>query len=118
MKTTTAKLAADTTVPFLTHQENRTIRKALDILEARFFEQRIPLTRPEEVADFLRLQLAGNKHEVFAVIFLDTLNLLISFEEMFYGSINSCSLHPREIVKSALAHNATAVILCHNRPSG
>lgn len=67
----------------ISEQENRTIRKALDILEARFFEQRVPLTRPDDVADFLRLQLAGNEHEVFAVIFLDTLYRLIFFEELF-----------------------------------
>lgn len=108
----------DATRPSLTHLENQTIRQALNILETRFFERRIPLRSADDVRAFLRLRLAGNQQEVFAVIFLDSMTRLHSFEEMFYGTINSCTIHPREVVKRALALNAASVILCHNHPSG
>jgi DNA repair protein RadC len=55
---------------------------------------------------------------VFAVLFLDTHHRAISYEELFHGTIDGASVHPREVVNAALRHNAAAVILSHNHPSG
>jgi DNA repair protein RadC len=73
---------------------------------------------PQRVKDYLALQLRPLGHEVFAVLFLDTRQRLLSFEPMFQGSLTHTPVHPREIVKRALALNAAAVVLAHNHPSG
>ena len=73
---------------------------------------------PTKVKDFLRLQLAGRGHEVFAVMFLDAQNRLIRLEEMFRGTLTQTSVYPREVVKRSLEWNAASVILAHNHPSG
>ena len=75
-------------------------------------------TSPVAVKDYLRAKLAGFEHEVFAVLFLDTQHRLIEYAEMFRGTIDSAEVHPREVVKTALRHNAAAVIISHNHPSG
>ncbi|GGY85107.1 UPF0758 protein [Cellvibrio zantedeschiae] len=76
------------------------------------------LTSPDLVRNYLSAQLRHQPHEIFAVLFLDNQNRLISYEEMFYGTINGASVYPREVVKKALAKNSAAVILAHNHPSG
>lgn len=76
------------------------------------------LSSPQAVRDYLALKLAARPHEVFAVIFLDAQNRVIACEELFRGSLRETSVHPREVVKRALAHNAASVILAHNHPSG
>ena len=87
------------------------------ILEALQLGQ--AMTAPNTVRDFLRLRLNGSlQREVFAVLFLDSQNQLIAFEEPFLGTIDSAAVYPREIVRAALMHNAAAVILAHNHPSG
>lgn len=68
--------------------------------------------------EFVQLQLANLEHEVFAVMFLDAQHQLIAFDQMFRGTLARTSVHPREIVKRALALNAGAVVLAHNHPSG
>lgn len=73
---------------------------------------------PDMVKRYLRLQLAPKGYEVFAVIFLDASYRMLSFEEMFRGTINSASVYPREVVKEALQRNAAAVIFAHNHTSG
>ena len=73
---------------------------------------------PHKVKDYLALQLAARTQEVFAVLFLDGQHRLLALEEMFHGSLAHTSVHPREVVRRALAHNAGAVILAHNHPSG
>lgn len=73
---------------------------------------------PEVVKEYLRAKLAGFEHEVFAVLFLDTHHRLIEYAEMFRGTIDGASVYPRELVKEALRHNAAAVIVSHNHPSG
>jgi DNA repair protein RadC len=73
---------------------------------------------PATVKTYLRTKLAGFEHEVFAVLFLDTRHRLIKYVEMFRGTIDGASVHPREVVKEALRCNAAAVILSHNHPSG
>ena len=75
-------------------------------------------TSPETVSSYLRLQLQGRKQEVFAALFLDSQHRLIAFEELFHGTIDGAAVYPREVVRRALEHNAAALILAHNHPSG
>ena len=76
------------------------------------------LSTPGAVRDFLRLTLAGREHEVFLAVFLDAQHRVIATEEPFHGTLTQTSVFPREIVKSALKHNAAALIFAHNHPSG
>jgi len=76
------------------------------------------LESPDAVRKLLRLRFAEREHEVFAVLFLDNRHRLIVIEEMFRGTIDGAQVHVREVVKAALRHNAAAVVLCHNHPSG
>lgn len=73
---------------------------------------------PEATRHYLARRLRGRRREVFAVLFLDTQHRLIAFEELFQGTLDSCAVHPRQVVERALALNAAAVILAHNHPSG
>jgi DNA repair protein RadC len=76
------------------------------------------LANPQDTRNFLVARLRGYPHEVFACLFLDNRHRVLKFEELFRGTIDGASVHPREVVKRALAHNAAAVILAHNHPSG
>lgn len=73
---------------------------------------------PAAVRQWLQLQLAARPREVFMALWLDAQNRLIEAQELFVGSLTQTSVYPREVVKAALAHNAAAVILAHNHPSG
>ncbi|AXS79318.1 DNA repair protein RadC [Dechloromonas sp. HYN0024] len=75
-------------------------------------------TSPGKVRDWLRLKLARRGNEVFMALWLDAQNRLLKDDELFVGTLNQTSVYPREVVKAALAHNAAAVILAHNHPSG
>lgn len=76
------------------------------------------LTSPQQTRRFLKARLRSYQQEVFACLFLDNQHRVIKFEELFQGTIDGASVYPREVVKKALAHNAAAVILAHNHPSG
>ena len=76
------------------------------------------LASPNTVRDFLRLHFAHKEHECFGALFLDAQNRLIAFEELFRGTLTQTSVYPREVLKTALRHNAAALILAHNHPSG
>jgi len=76
------------------------------------------LITPGAVRDYLRLALGGRAHEVFVCLFMDAQHRVISAEELFRGTLTQTSVYPREVVKSALAANAAAVIFAHNHPSG
>ncbi|WP_423821588.1 DNA repair protein RadC [Salinisphaera sp. SPP-AMP-43] len=80
--------------------------------------ERDVLSDPSATRAYLALQLARQEHEIFACVFLDNRNRVIAFEEMFRGTIDGAAVYPREVVKAALRHNAAAVILAHNHPSG
>jgi len=80
--------------------------------------QRETLTNPTACANFLRTRIGAYPYEVFACLFLDQRHRVLAFEELFRGSIDGASVHPREVVRRCLAHNAAAVILAHNHPSG
>ena len=75
-------------------------------------------TSPNDVKQYVQLQLGGLSHEVFAVLFLDGQHRLLALEEMFRGTLTQTSVYPREVVRRAIERNAGAVILAHNHPSG
>jgi DNA repair protein RadC len=77
-----------------------------------------PLDSPQATRDFLIRRLRDTPHELFCCLHLDNRHRLIAFDELFRGTIDGASVHPREVVKQALARNAAAVILAHNHPSG
>jgi DNA repair protein RadC len=85
---------------------------------AQQLQAREVFSSPGAVKEYLQLQLAGRKHEVFAVLFLDAQNRLIKMEELFRGTLTQTSVYPREVVLHALQHKAAAVVLGHNHPSG
>ena len=79
---------------------------------------RTALTSPRDSAAFLKAQLAHKPYEVFACLYLDNRHRVLAFEELFRGTLDGASVHPREVVRASLKHNAAAVILAHNHPSG
>ena len=81
-------------------------------------KEREVFSSPGAVKQFLQLHLGAKPHEVFAVLFLDAQNRLIAMEELFRGTLTQTSVYPREIVQRALKHEAAAVVLAHNNPSG
>lgn len=76
------------------------------------------LQNPQATQDYLSTQLRDLPYEVFACLFLDNQHRVIEFEILFQGTINGASVHPREVVRKTLKHNAAALILAHNHPSG
>ena len=82
------------------------------------FRRGVALNSPQLVREYLRITFATLDHEVFCVLLLDSHHRLLSFQEMFRGTIDSAAVFPREVVKEVLKHNAGAVIFAHNHPSG
>ena len=116
-----ASLAEFAAVPGMGEAKYAQLQAVLEMAKRALGEQlaaRELLSSPQAVRDYLRLTLAGLKHEVFFVLWLDAQNRLIAAEELFRGTLTQISVYPREVVKRALAHNAAAVILAHNHPSG
>lgn len=99
-------------------EEDLLIETALQVLDRRLFARGPKLEKPQDVWEYLKLQLAEMEHEVFAVIYLDTVHRLIKFEVLFHGTVDTAVVYPRQVVKRALAHNAAAIIIAHNHPSG
>jgi DNA repair protein RadC len=87
------------------------------VLAERLAEQPL-FEQPQAVKDYLALHLAALEHETFAVLFVDARHRLLRFETLFRGTLTQTAVHPREVVKRALALNAAAVVLAHNHPSG
>lgn len=91
-------------------------------LATRYLEEGVrrsdAIESPGQTSQFLYARLRSRPHEVFACVFLDNRHRVISFEEMFRGTIDGASVHPREVVKRALELNAAALIAAHNHPSG
>ncbi|WP_410738040.1 RadC family protein [Citrobacter portucalensis] len=102
----------------LTSSEQHTIREALTLLECQLREPGTSFTSSHAVRDWLRLQLATLDREAFTVLWLNNQNRLIAHDTLFLGTINTVTVHPREVVKSGLKNNAAAAILAHNHPSG
>ena len=96
--------------------------RSLERLARLFFEESLPvgasISGPADTEEFLVAKLRDLPHELFCCIYLDNRHRVIEFEELFRGTIDGTSVHPREVVKRALAVNAAAVIFAHNHPSG
>lgn len=101
----------------MTTDERFLIERARKLLSTTVRRGRM-LTSPDEVRDFLLFTLALREQEVFGVLLLDNRNRVLLWRELFYGTLNQTAVYPREVVKLALQHNAAAVILVHNHPSG
>jgi len=91
---------------------------AQSLISQRFRMGSPVLASPMRTREFLRLRLGAREHEVFCMLALDNRHRLIEFIELFRGTVDGASVHPREVVKEALRLNAAAVILVHNHPSG
>lgn len=102
----------------LTPYAQRTIRRAINLLDKYLRQPGIAFTSSTAACDWLRLQLARQEREVFMVLYLDNQHRLLESETLFAGSVNHVQVHFREVVKSALRFNAAAVVLAHNHPSG
>lgn len=97
--------------------EDAVIAAAMEILRGRMSDRR-RLASPQEVREYLALNLQQLQYEVFWVVYLDAQNRVLAAEEAFRGTLTQTSVFPREVVKRALHHNAAAVIFSHNHPSG
>lgn len=105
--------------PAITAREERAIYRAMGILKTHLrHADSEALNSPVAVRNFLSLKLAREECEKFEVLFLDTQHRLIESDTMFTGTLSQTSVYPREVVKRALHHNASAVIFAHNHPSG
>lgn len=94
---------------------------ALELARRALGEQlreRPALSSPRDSGDYLRAQLRDRPYEVFACLYLDNRHRVLGFEELFRGTVDGASVHPREVVRACIRHNACAVIFAHNHPSG
>lgn len=95
---------------------------ALPEIARRYFEETLPrgatIRSPADTEAFLKARLRDRPHEVFCSLYLDNRHRVLKFEELFRGTIDGTSVHPRELVRQALGLNAAAIILAHNHPSG
>lgn len=91
-------------------------------LAKRYLQERLSreccFSEPDHVKQYLTAQLRHQQREVFALLLLDSQHRLLRYEELFHGTINAAPVYPREVIKLVLQHNAAAVILAHNHPSG
>ena len=98
--------------------ERAVIDAALTILGGYLRQPGAAFHTPDAVKQYLRLHLTSERREVFAVLFMDSQNRVIAFEVMFVGTLTHTSVYTREVVLAALGHEAAAVVLAHNHPSG
>lgn len=99
-------------------QENQVIAEAKYLLYQRLHTSNQVFSEPRVAKDYLCLQLSAEQREVFSCLFVDSQHRFLAYREIFVGTINSCTVYPREVVKAALKENAAAVIFAHNHPSG
>jgi len=96
--------------------------KAVVEMSRRYLDEKMKrgdvLKDASDVENYLKLKLRHSPYEVFSCVFLDNKHRVIEYEELFRGTIDSASVHPREVVRRVIHHNAAAVILSHNHPSG
>lgn len=104
--------------PALPLTAQRTVKRALTLLDRHLRETGVAFTSTQAARDWLKLKMAGLEREEFIVLYLNQQNQLIAHETLFTGTINSTEIHPREVVKRALYFNAATVIIAHNHPSG
>jgi DNA repair protein RadC len=99
--------------PALTEEEHDLIERAIRCLEAKYHVRKDAITSPGDTRDYLKLRLDGIPYEVFAVLLLDNRHQVLRYVELFRGTIDGASVHPREIIRLVLATNAAAVIFAH-----
>lgn len=97
--------------------EQAILNAAEGILHERLRRQGA-IKNPTDAADFLRVRLGALQHEEFHVLWLDARHRIIDCQRLFAGTVDGASVHPREVVRAALATNASAAIFAHNHPSG
>ena len=102
----------------MTPGERSLIQRALKTLDRHLHEPGVAFTSTHAAREWLILNMAGLEREEFRVLYLNNQNQLIAGETLFTGTINRTEVHPREVIKRALYHNAAAVVLAHNHPSG
>jgi len=112
----TSGLVRETAGVYIPASDDAVVDAALKILAQRVAKGSV-LSSPNAVKSYLRMRFADLQYEVFCLIYLDRRNRLICCEELFRGTIDGASVHPREVVKSALRNNAAGVVCCHNHPS-
>jgi DNA repair protein RadC len=98
-------------------QLHATLELTKRYLEEQLESQQV-FNRPQQVENFLAVQMSGYQREVFSIMLLNSQHRLLGYHELFYGTIDSATIHPREVVRLALEKNAAAVIAAHNHPSG
>ena len=97
--------------------EDCIVAQAVEILERRL-ERGVALTDPTIAGQFCAGKIRHYEREVFGVLFLDNRHRMVAFEILFYGTIDGAEVYPREVARAALRHNAAAIIVTHNHPSG
>lgn len=103
---------------FIYSSAEEVINAARHIMESLFVKHDVSLSSPELVRSYLSMRIGREEREIFCVMFLDSQNRLIATEDLFQGTIDGASVYPREVVKAALKHNAAAIVVAHNHPSG
>jgi DNA repair protein RadC len=98
--------------------KDEVIAAAIRFVEEKAIYTSATLQSARETKDLLRLRIGDKEREIFCVLYLNSQHQLLEVEELFMGTIDGAAVYPREIAKAALAHNAAAVILGHNHPSG
>jgi DNA repair protein RadC len=98
-------------------RDSEIVSAALEILAKRIATGSI-IQNMEDAKKYLAVRFAGLEHEVFAIVYLTNRHQVIACEELFRGTIDGASVHPREVVKSALQYNAAALLIAHPHPSG
>ena len=111
-------MSAPNVFPEFPVNEQRVIQRALRLLEKYQRQPSKSFTSTSVTKAWLQLRMAHLEREAFIVMYLDNQHCLLERETLFTGTLSHTEVHPREVVKSALKHNAAAVILAHNHPSG
>lgn len=101
-------------------RQRKILEDAVRIMEhhARYGSEKIFLESPDAVKRLFTMRAFDRKQEVFSVAFLDNRHRLIEIKDMFFGTIDSASVYPHEIVREAIVLNSAAILLSHNHPSG
>ncbi len=104
--------------PAKLHISDDEILAAAEAIHLRRLERQGRISEPTEAAQYIRARCGHADREVFGCLFLDSRHQILACEDLFYGTIDSASVHPREIVRAVIEVNAACVILAHNHPSG
>ena len=99
-------------------REQRVIQLALRILNRKIKTKSFTFQSVSDTKHYLRLRLEQQEREVIYILYLDNQHRLIADEALFLGTINESPIYPRELIKNVLKHNAAAIIMAHNHPSG